>query len=76
MSETNKPKLSFEISNSSELFNMLLEEYTDFDKQHLNPRFAMNCAITSWHLTDWTYHELYSKDIRFRSSKKQIKMVV
>ena len=56
-----KAKLSFQIVSSEDLLNKLLQEYEDFDKQHLNPRHAINCAITSWHLTDWTYHEFYSE---------------
>ena len=68
-----KPTLTFEINNSSDLFNKLLEEYSDFDKQYLNPRFAMNCAITSWHLTDWTYLEFYKNDKRFQDSKEKDK---
>jgi hypothetical protein len=63
------PTLTFEIRDSKDLFNKLLEEYQDFDKQHLNPRFAMNCAITSWHLTDWTYLEYYKNDDRFQDSE-------
>ena len=63
MSEKINPNLTFEIDSSKKLFNKLLEEYADFDKDHLNPRFAMNCVTNSWHLTDWTYHtesrELY-----------------
>jgi len=56
-----KTKLSFQITSSVDLLNKLLQEYENFDKQHLNPRHAINCAITSWHLTDWTYHEFYSE---------------
>ena len=62
------PTLSFEIDSSLKLYNKLLEEYSDFDKQHLNPRFAVNCAVTSWHLTDWTYLEFYKNDDRFQNS--------
>ncbi|MCF6142505.1 hypothetical protein L1S34_14510 [Flavobacterium sp. K77] len=64
-----KPTLTFEISTSNDLFNKLLEEYSDFDKQHLNPRFAMNSAINSWHLTDWTYQEFFINDERFQNSE-------
>lgn len=73
MSKNIKPSLTFEINNSKDLFNKLLEEYSDFDKQYLNPRFAVNCAITSWHLTDWTYQEFYKEDTRFLDSKKKDK---
>ncbi|WP_458626445.1 hypothetical protein [Winogradskyella sp. PC D3.3] len=70
MSEKIKPNLTFEIDTSQKLFNKLMEEYSDFDKSHLNPRFAMNAAIDSWHLTDWTYQEFYKDDIRFQNSEK------
>lgn len=63
---TIRPKLTFEIKSSRDMLKKLLEEYSDFDKQHLNPRFAINCAITSWHLTDWTYHEFFKNDERFQ----------
>jgi phage FluMu protein Com len=64
-----KPTLTFEIKNSRDLFIKLLEEYSDFDKQHLSSRFAMNCAINSWHLMDWTYQEFYKNDLRFQDSE-------
>ena len=65
-----KPHLAFEIITSKGLFEKLLEEYSDFDKQYMNPRFAMNCAINSWHLTDWTYHEFFKNDINYQDSIK------
>jgi hypothetical protein len=70
MIEKIRPNLTFEINNSKDFFDKLVEEYSDFDKQHLNPRYAMNCAITSWHLTDWTYHEYFKDDLRFQDSEK------
>ena len=70
MFKPDEPRHSFEIKNSNDFFNKLLQEYSDFDKQHLNPRHAINCAITSWHLTDWTYHEFYSRHVDFQDSEK------
>lgn len=70
MTDDNKPRLTFQISNSEEFFNKLLQEYADFDKQHLNPRHAINCSITSWHLTDWTFHEYNSSNPEFQDSEK------
>jgi hypothetical protein len=61
-----KPTLTFEFNNSKKIFENLLEEYSDFDKQPLKSRFAMNCAINSWHLTDWTFQEFFINDIRFQ----------
>ncbi|MCW2120598.1 hypothetical protein [Flavobacterium sp. 7A] len=69
------PSNSFEIANSKGFLKKLSDEYGDFDKAHLNPRFAINCAITSWHLTDWTYEEFYKKDERFQDSKEGKKTV-
>ena len=69
MENTFKPKFSFEIENSKGFFEKLENEYSDFDKEHLNPRHAINCAINSWHLTDWTYQEFYNEDERFKDSK-------
>lgn len=69
------PSNSFEIENSKGFFQKLEDEYKDFDKAHLNPRFAINCAITSWHLTDWTYQEFFKKDLRFLDSKENGKAI-
>lgn len=70
--ENFKPSYTFEISNSISFYDKLLAEYADFDKQHLNPRFAMNCAINSWHLTDWTYQEFFKLDPRFQNSVEMV----
>lgn len=69
------PSNSFEIENSKGFFKKLRDEYDDFDKAHLNPRFAINCAITSWHLTDWTYQEFFKNDERFQDSKEDKKTI-
>ena len=69
MGEKFKPKFSFEIENSKGFFEKLEQEYADFDKEHLNPRHAINCAINSWHLTDWTFQEFFKNDSRFKDSK-------
>jgi len=70
MNENFYPSNSFEIENSKGFFKKLQDEYNDFDKEHLNPRFAINCAITSWHLTDWTYQEFFKTDLRFQDSRE------
>lgn len=70
MSEKLNPNLTFEIDTSKKLFNKLMEEYNDFDKSHLSPRFAMNSAVDSWHLTDWTYQEFFKNDERFQDTEK------
>jgi hypothetical protein len=69
------PSNSFEIKNSKGFFQKLRDEYRDLNKEHINPRFAINCAITSWHLTDWTYQEFYKSDLRFQDSKENGKTI-
>ena len=68
MAENFRPKLSFEIANSQGFLAKLLNEYSDFDNEHLNSRHAINCAINSWHLTDWTFQEFYKTDLRFQNT--------
>ena len=50
-------ELSFDIKNSADFLNKLLEDYRDFCKDKLSSRIALNCAMTAWHITDWTYNE-------------------
>lgn len=75
MKENFKPSNSFEIQNSKGFFKKLCDEYKDFDKAHLNPRYAINCALTAWHLTDWTYQEFFSHDFRFQDTKDKGKVI-
>jgi hypothetical protein len=75
MSGNFKPTNSFEIENSQGFFEKLQAEYNDFDKEHLNPRFAINASITSWHLSDWTYQEFFKTDSRFQESIENGKTV-
>ena len=70
MSDTFKPSNSFEIENSRGFYAKLCDEFEEFDNEHLNPRHAINAAITSWHLTDWTYQEFFKSDSRFQDSKE------
>lgn len=51
---------SFEIKNSRDLFKKLQEEYKDLENDELSSRHAINCAMTAWHLTDWTFKEYMS----------------
>jgi hypothetical protein len=75
MEQPFKPSHSFEIENSQGFYKKLCDEYNDFDKEHLNPRFAINAAINSWHLTDWTFQEFFKSDARFQDSKEEGKSV-
>lgn len=50
-------KLSFEIKTSIDFFNKLQEDYIEFSNDKTSSRVALNCAMTSWHLTEWIYNE-------------------
>lgn len=50
-------ELSFDIKNSLDFYNKLLEDYEDFLNNKTSSRIAINCAMTSWHLADWIYNE-------------------
>jgi len=51
---------SFEIKTSIDLFKKLQEDYEDLKNDELSSRHAINCAMTAWHLTDWTFKEYIS----------------
>ena len=69
---TFNPSHSFGIVNSRGFYNKLLEEYQDFDKYYPSARFAMNCAVTSWHMTDWVFEQCYKTDSRFQFDKRAV----
>jgi len=66
MTDEFNPSLSFEFNNSKSLFENLLEEFGDFEINPTKSRFAINCAINAWHLTDWTFQEYFKDDERFQ----------
>src|SRR5438128_8277243 len=51
--------LSFDIKTSKDFFKKLLDDYADFCIDKTSSRVALNCAMTAWHLTEWTYNEFY-----------------
>lgn len=53
--------VSFDIKDSTDLYNMLLQDYDEFKRNKISSRFAIHCAIISWHLADWIYKE-YEKN--------------
>lgn len=66
------PKLSFGIISSKDFFLKLEAEYSDFNKNAISARHAINCALTSWHLTDWTFHEFFAHLPEFADKEKLI----
>jgi hypothetical protein len=49
--------LSFDIANSKDFYNKLIEDYNDYKSDPTSSRLAINCAMTAWHLGDWIYQE-------------------
>ena len=53
------PKLSFGIVNSRQFLQKLEEDLLDFESNDTSARHAINCAITSFHLIDWTFMQYF-----------------
>ena len=70
--EKETPKLSFGIISSRDFFLKLETEYDDFDKNSISARHAINCALTSWHMTDWTFHEFFAHLPEYTDKSKLI----
>ena len=66
-----EPRLSFGIVSSRGFFEKLLTEYQFFDRDHVSPIHAINCALTSWHMTDWTFNEFVSPQGLFNDIEKE-----
>lgn len=50
-------ELSFNIKTTADFFQKLREDYEEFCKDKTSSRVALNCAMTAWHLTEWSYNE-------------------
>jgi len=46
---------SFEIKTAGQFLRKLEEDYRDFEAKPLSSRFAINCAMTAWHLREWVW---------------------
>jgi hypothetical protein len=63
--------LSFNIRTSKEFLAKLREDYDELLVNKLSSRIALNCAMTSWHLSDWIFHEYESpNDPSYEKLKK------
>lgn len=49
--------LSFDIQTSEDFLRKLIEDYEEFKLNPLSSRIALNCAMTSWHLSEWIFYE-------------------
>lgn len=66
-----EPKLTFDIKSSIDFFKKMILEYEDFKENHLSARYAINCAINSWHLTDWTFQEYFKDAIKYQDEERE-----
>ena len=45
----------FDIINSRDFYQKLLEDFDDYMVRQGSARHAMNCAITAHHMADWVW---------------------
>lgn len=64
----------FDISSAKQYFELVvLPNFEDFYKRenHLSARYAINSAITAYHLIEWVYHEhINTKSIIYNANSK------
>jgi hypothetical protein len=66
--------LTFEIKNSKDFLDKLKKDFKDYLDSNNYSRMAINCAMTSWHLTEWIYHEYnFNKKFKKNNYQKHIK---
>jgi hypothetical protein len=52
----------FDMVNSRDFYQKLLEDFDDFLLQPDSARHAMNCAITAHHMADWVWGDFVKSD--------------
>ncbi len=57
----------FDINNSRDFYQKLLEEFDDCMDRQDSARHAMNCAITAHHLADWVWGDFVKGDITLKA---------
>jgi hypothetical protein len=58
----------FDINNSRDFYQKLLEDFDDF-MQHLDSaRHAMNCAVTAHHMADWVWGDFVKGDAALKAN--------
>lgn len=51
------PELSFDIKSSKDFYKKLLDDYAEYKKDRVSSGKALNCAMVSWHLSEWIANE-------------------
>ncbi len=52
----------FDINNSRDFYQKLLEDFDDYMQHQDSARHAMNCAITAHHMADWVWGDFIKDD--------------
>ncbi|MBT1516526.1 hypothetical protein KIP88_39555 [Bradyrhizobium sp. SRL28] len=52
----------FDIVNSRDFYQKLLEDFDEFMKDQASARLAINCAIMAHHMADWVWGDFLKKD--------------
>ncbi|WP_316159672.1 hypothetical protein [Bradyrhizobium sp. SZCCHNRI3042] len=60
----------FDIVNSRDFYQKLLEDFDDYMEQPESARHAMNCAITAHHMADWTWVDFVKGDVALKANLK------
>ena len=56
----------FDINNSRDFYQKLLEDFDDYMGNTGSARHAMNCAITAHHMHDWVWVDFLKRNIELR----------
>jgi hypothetical protein len=57
----------FDINNSRDFYQKLLEDFDDFMDHMDSARHGMNCAITAHHMADWVWVDFLKGDVALRA---------
>jgi hypothetical protein len=57
----------FDINNSRDFYQKLLEDFDDYMQQQDSARHAMNCAITAHHMADWVWGDFVKGDAALKA---------
>jgi hypothetical protein len=57
----------FDINNSRDFYQKLLEDFDDYMQQQDSARHAMNCAITAHHMVDWVWGDFVKGDAALKA---------
>src|SRR4051812_24802218 len=56
----------FDINNSKDFYQKLLEDFDDFMQHQDSTRHAMNCAITAHHMADWAWGDFMKGNVALK----------